>query len=97
MSKFADKLPEASREEVKAFITEGCMVAKTLLLSALNMAYASVRILQSTLITNRTIQLQNLGIAPRVQQTIEDLLMVRFCFGWMSRPFDGQVLFLEKD
>lgn len=38
MSKFAGQLPEATSEECQSFVTRGCLVAKTLLQSMLDIA-----------------------------------------------------------
>lgn len=77
MSKFAEQLPQ-TRKEFQEFIAEGCLVAKTSLQSMLDITDALVLTMISVS------WLQNSGMAPNVQQAIEDL------------PFNGQLLFSDK-
>ncbi|KAH1171268.1 hypothetical protein KIL84_006886 [Mauremys mutica] len=83
VSKIAGQLPEALREAFGAFITEGSLVAKTLLKSMLNVMATLARV-ASVVTMRRVSRLQNLGTTPDVQQAIGDL------------PFGGLVLFLDK-
>ncbi|XP_043348664.1 UBX domain-containing protein 7 isoform X4 [Dermochelys coriacea] len=65
---FTDELPESSKEELKAFVAQGCLVGKTSLQSALNVADP----LSFGLSCNDTSWLQIYGIAPcHIQHSIE--------------------------
>lgn len=66
------------------FVTEGRVVAKTLLQSALELADTSARAMASTVTMRRASWFQISGIILAVQQATEDL------------PFNGQTLFSNK-
>lgn len=84
MSKFADQLTKTSQDEFRAFVTEGCLVAKMSLQSVLDIADTLAWVMVLVVTLSRDFWLQNSGIPPDVQQTIEDL------------PFGGQTLFSDK-
>lgn len=68
-----DQLPKASRVEFRAFIIKGCLVAKNLLQSVLDIVDSSARVMAFAGTTKGASWLQNSGIAPNVQQAIQDL------------------------
>lgn len=71
VSKFADQLSEASKEKFQGFVAKGCWVAKTLQ-STLNVRHFD----QSDGLSRgmrRVSLLENVCIAPHMQQTKEDL------------------------
>lgn len=55
------------------FVAEGCLVVKTSLQTALDVAVTLARVMASAVTMQRASWLQNSGIAPSVQQVTEDL------------------------
>lgn len=72
-SKFAELLPQDSRQEFSALVEEGKLISRASLQAALDAADSASRTLATGLVMRRGAWLQVSGLPYEVQQTIQDL------------------------
>ncbi|EMP32667.1 hypothetical protein UY3_10192 [Chelonia mydas] len=84
MGKFKDSLPQGSQQEFTALVDEGKGVAKTSLQASLDSADTAARTVPSGVVMRRSAWLQESGLPPEVQNTLQDL------------PFEGSGLFSDQ-
>ncbi|EMP35730.1 hypothetical protein UY3_07105 [Chelonia mydas] len=84
VGKFKDNLPQGSQQVFTALVDEGKAVAKTSLQASLDLADAAARIVASGVVMRRLAWLQESGLPPEVQNTLQDL------------PFEGSGLFSNQ-
>ncbi|EMP37764.1 hypothetical protein UY3_05047 [Chelonia mydas] len=83
VGKFKDNLPQGSQQEFTALVDDGKAVAKTSLQASLDSADAAARTIASGVVTRCSVWLQESGLPPEVQNTLQDL------------PFEGSGLFSD--
>ncbi|EMP27399.1 hypothetical protein UY3_15553 [Chelonia mydas] len=84
VGKFKDNLPQGSQQEFTALADEGKAVAKTSLQAFLDSADAAARTIASGVVMRHSALLQESGLPPEVQSTLQDL------------PFEGSGLFSDQ-
>ncbi|EMP40907.1 hypothetical protein UY3_01873 [Chelonia mydas] len=84
VGKFKDSLPQSSQLEFTALVDEGKAVAKTSLQASLDLADAAARTIRSGVVMRCLAWLQEEGLPPEVQNTLQDL------------PFEGSGLFSDQ-
>ncbi|EMP42616.1 hypothetical protein UY3_00081 [Chelonia mydas] len=84
VGKFKDNLPQGSQQEFMTLVDEGKAVAKTSLQASLDSADLVARTIASGVVMRRSAWLQESGLPPEVQNTLQDL------------PFKGSGLFSDQ-
>ncbi|EMP24397.1 hypothetical protein UY3_18635 [Chelonia mydas] len=84
VGKFKDNLRQSSQQEFMALVDEGKAVAKTSLQASLDSADAAARTITSGVVMRCSAWLQESGLLPEVQITLQDL------------PFEGSGLFSDQ-
>ncbi|EMP26534.1 hypothetical protein UY3_16379 [Chelonia mydas] len=84
VGKFKDNLPQGSQQQFTALVDKGKTVAKTSLQASLDSADMVARTVTSGVVMRCSVWLQESGLPPKVQNTLQDL------------PFKGSGLFSDQ-